>query len=65
MPVASMTQTSNSRCVIEYEPRTQSRKTIGMMISRGTRSTHRIGRTRIRPNSRMASVATSVMPTTS
>ena len=63
--MTSITQTSNSRCVIEYEPSTQSTNTIGMMISRGTRSTHRIGRTSIRPKTRIASVATSVMPTTS
>ena len=32
MPTPSITHTSNSRCVIEYEPSTHSTKTMGMMI---------------------------------
>ena len=64
-PTPSITHTSNRRWVIEYEPSTHSTKTMGMMISRGTFSTHRMGRTRISPKTRIASVATSVMPTTS
>ena len=64
-PIASISHTSNSRLAIANEPTVHSTKMTGMMIVRGTRTIASSGFTRNRPKNSIASVASSVIATTS